>query len=55
MQRLPKIALQDMNLEQVLALQQLPAETLVDEDTHANQKARGANSISASLTNVLRL
>lgn len=59
-QQLPAKDLSDMDLKrelvlQVLALQQLQAAVINDEETPANQKAQVANSLSAALTTLVKL
>lgn len=59
-QRLPARDLQDLDLArelvlQVLALQQMQQKALEDGDTPVNQLAQAANSLSAALTNLVKL
>lgn len=59
-QQLPAKDLKDLDLKrelvlQVLALQQLQAAVINDEEIPANQKAQVANSLSAALTTLVKL
>lgn len=59
-QRLPAKSLKDLDLAkelvlQVLALQAMQQRALEDDDTPVNQLAQAANSLSAALTNLVKL
>lgn len=58
--RLPARDLKDLDLArelvlQVLALQQMQMKALQEDDTPVNQLAQAANSLSAALTNLVKL
>lgn len=58
--RIPVRGLRDLDLNrelvlQVLALQQLQADVINDDDTPANQRAQVANSLSSALANLVRV
>lgn len=59
-QKLPAKSLAGLNLEhelvlQVLALQQLQQRVITDEEIPPNQQSQVANSLSAALTNLVKL
>lgn len=59
-QRLPAKDLKDLNLSrelvlQVLALQQLQASVISDDDVAPNQKSQVANALSGALTTLVKL
>lgn len=58
--RIPVRGLKDLDLNrelvlQVLALQQLQADVINDDETPANQRAQVANSLSSALTTLVKL